>query len=169
MSKTILAQTEHSVTGDTKMIVSHGVWRKREYIDVRTHWQAPSGEWFPTKRGVRLTEDMARAIHSDLAKMLGLNGNGHKPKRNGHKPSYAPIRVNDSTFPNRKTWPRNKEGGFKVSLYGMPRVRHDGVRCYGDHHGKTCIPYDFSREPTIPQATFIAQCCRDIRQEEAAS
>jgi hypothetical protein len=44
-------------------------------------------------------------------------------------------------FPNRKSWPKNANGGFKVSPYPVKRVRHEGVRCYGSHVGKKCYPY----------------------------
>ena len=53
-----------------------------------------------------------------------------------------------------KGWAKNIRGGLKVGLPPMKRVRHDGVRCYGEHEGKRCWPYDFSVNPAIAQAVF---------------
>ena len=87
MPKTILAQQEHSLTADTKLVVSHGTWRKKDYVDVRVHWQSPSGDWFPTKKGVRLDTGLAHNLTLDIIAMLGpapTNGNGHKPSNGNH-------------------------------------------------------------------------------------
>ena len=56
---------------------------------------------------------------------------------------------------SNKSWAKNTRGGVKVSQLVVKRVRHDGVRCYGEHQGKRCWPYDFSREPAIPQGQLI--------------
>ena len=119
MPKTILAQREHSLTADTKLVISHGNWRKRDYVDVRVHWQSPDGKWFPTKKGVRVGVDLAITLESDLACMLGItrpkNGNGEHPASNGDG------------------WGRNKRGGYKVNWGRSLRIprRRQGVRCYG--------------------------------------
>ena len=91
MPKTILAQQEHPLTTDTKLVVSHGTWRKRDYVDVRVHWRSPGNEWFPTKKGVRLGVDLARTLTDNIREMLGVsetsgNGNGS----NNHASSATP-------------------------------------------------------------------------------
>ena len=53
------------------------------------------------------------------------------------------------------SWPRNARGGYKVVAPPLRRKRHDGIRCYGEHVGSKCYPYDFSVHPAIPQAVFI--------------
>jgi len=62
-----------------------------------------------------------------------------------------------------KGWPKNSLGGRKVGLLPLKRVRHDGVRCYGEHQGKRCWPYDFSQEPAIPQGQLISKPPDDCR------
>ena len=51
-----------------------------------------------------------------------------------------------------KGWATNSRGGLQVKLPAMKKVRHDGVRCYGEHQGKRCWPYDFSVHPPVPQS-----------------
>lgn len=53
-------------------------------------------------------------------------------------------------FPNRKGWPKNAKGGFKVSPYPIKRTRHEGVRCYGEHIGSKCFPYTPAPLPSGP-------------------
>ncbi len=55
----------------------------------------------------------------------------------------------------RPSWPRNALGGFKVVTRPILKSRHDGVRCYGEHRGGQCFPYDFSKEPPVPQAVLV--------------
>ena len=52
-------------------------------------------------------------------------------------------------------WPKNARGGLKVGLPPMKRAKHDGKRCYGEHEGKRCLPYDFSVHPVIPPGIFV--------------
>ena len=75
------------------------------------------------------------------------------------KRTYKPAPMS-SGFPNRKGWPKNTKGGFKVSPYPIKRTRHEGVRCYGEHIGKKCYKYDFSRNPAYPWSTFISTANR---------
>ena len=52
-----------------------------------------------------------------------------------------------------KGWATNIRGGLRVQLPSMKKVRHDGVRCYGEHMGKRCWPYGFSVHPPVPQSS----------------
>ena len=61
-------------------------------------------------------------------------------------------------FPTRKSWPRNLKGGFKIAPYAVKRKRHEGVRCYGDHVGSKCYPYNFGQHPSMPQAAWREVC-----------
>ncbi|KKN01736.1 hypothetical protein LCGC14_1124620 [marine sediment metagenome] len=53
------------------------------------------------------------------------------------------------------SWPRNAQGGYKVISLPLRRKRHAGVRCYGDHQGSKCTPYDFSVHPPLPRAKLM--------------
>ena len=54
-------------------------------------------------------------------------------------------------------WPRNARGGYKVVAPPLRRKRHNGIRCYGEHVGSKCYPYDFSIHPPIPQAHLTSR------------
>jgi hypothetical protein len=83
MSKTSVTQSpEIKNSGDTKLVVSAGTWRKKGYVDIRNYWRSPDGEWHPTKRGVRVGEDDARNIVSAISNVLGIPAS-----RNGRKPA----------------------------------------------------------------------------------
>ena len=54
-------------------------------------------------------------------------------------------------------WPRNARGGYKVVAPPLRRKRHNGIRCYGEHVGSKCYPYDFYIHAPIPQAHLTSR------------
>jgi hypothetical protein len=164
-TKSVTQSREIKNGGDTKLVVSAGTWRKKGYVDIRNYWRSPDGEWHPTKRGVRVDQrdavHIAAAVHNLIDELWPVAPKP-TPSRNGRKPRAPRMKTEDRTFPNR-TWPKNKEGGIKVTPYPMKRTRHDGIRCYGSHVGSKCYKYDYSAHPPIPQAIFISSDVGEMR------
>lgn len=51
-----------------KIIFSISVYRGKKYFDIRTWFQGDSGEWSPTKKGIRLSFEK----FADFEKAMGL-------------------------------------------------------------------------------------------------
>lgn len=45
-------------------------FRKRQYIEIRTYYMAEDGEWRPTKKGITLSPELMREVHSALGTAL---------------------------------------------------------------------------------------------------
>lgn len=45
-------------------------FRKRQYIEVRTYYMADDGEWKPTRKGITLTPDLMKEVHTALGTAL---------------------------------------------------------------------------------------------------
>lgn len=153
MPQKILAQHETSLTADTKLVIAHGNWRNREYVDVRVHWQAPSGEWFPTKRGVRVDTLIARALASTISDMVG-QPLSEKPRKNGHKASNG-HRKPDYGLPGPNP-PRNAAGGFKVTGLGAIERSGPSGATGASIQDRTCPESPCGHRFPIP-AVFIPQ------------
>jgi len=59
-----IAQVEK---GEDIVRVALTEFRKRQYIEIRTYYMADDGEWRPTKKGITLSPDLMREVHSALS------------------------------------------------------------------------------------------------------
>lgn len=151
MPKQILAQQEHSLTADTKLVVSHGTWRKKDYVDVRVHWQSPGGEWFPTKKGVRLGVDLAHTLTVNIREMLGISiteapENGKRPRKSNGR---LPHSRNGYGLPGPNP-PRNAAGGFKVGKVAAYGIEMSGAGGTANVGKDACDLYHFKPAVFIP-------------------
>ena len=192
MPKQILAQQEHPLTADTKLVVSHGTWRKKDYVDVRVHWLSNPDEvaepkWLPTKKGIRISPDLAHKLTVNIREMLGVSiteapKNGKRPSRNGSK---GPYWQRDGTHIAGPTPPRNAAGGFKVGKIAAYGIEMSGAGGTANIGKDACDPYDFKPAvfipPWVPHVEHLthriagkhhscSQCIRNERQwrEQAA-
>jgi hypothetical protein len=69
---TILDEFERTAVESVRLSVSR--YRGRKYLDIRTWYQNPSGEWKPTRKGVKIKESELNRLRSaiDLAEGLSL-------------------------------------------------------------------------------------------------
>ena len=71
MENLILAEAERNE--NEKVIACEREYKGKRYVDVRIYYLPPSngGEYLPTKKGVTLTLDLAKAFFPLLSKKLG--------------------------------------------------------------------------------------------------
>ena len=82
MPATIVAQKEWAKGERSKMVLTRGTWRKKDYIDLREHFlvgENGTSKWLPTKRGVRLSVKDAENITAALWLVLELDRPQNKP------------------------------------------------------------------------------------------
>ncbi len=56
--------------GEDVIRVALTEFRKRQYIEIRTYYMAEDGEWRPTKKGITLSPDLMKEVHSALGTAL---------------------------------------------------------------------------------------------------
>ena len=54
-------------------------FRKRQYIEVRTYYMDNEGEWKPTRKGITLTPELMKDVHTALGTALEELANEETP------------------------------------------------------------------------------------------
>ena len=55
-------------------------FRKRQYIEVRAYYMDDEGEWKPTRKGITLTPDLMKEVHTALGTALEELDNEESPE-----------------------------------------------------------------------------------------
>ena len=56
--------------GEDIVRVSLTEFKGRQYVEVRTYYMADDGEWKPTRKGITLSPEMMRQVHTALGEAL---------------------------------------------------------------------------------------------------
>jgi len=56
--------------GEDVVRVGLSEFRKRQYIEVRAYYMADDGEWKPTRKGITLTPELMKEVHTALGTAL---------------------------------------------------------------------------------------------------
>lgn len=62
----VVKEIETSRDGSGKLRISAG----ENSVDIRNYYKSESGEWLPTKRGIRMSKETLTEVIGDLMKMV---------------------------------------------------------------------------------------------------